>query len=72
MAGQVTEHTGALTVLVGRRLLEDAGSEVACTRAGRIDVGHADLDQVRDHALGRRHLVATNVSDDDGAVQSDT
>jgi hypothetical protein len=47
VAAEALKHTRALTVLVRRRLLEDPGAKIACTDEGRIDIGNADLDQVR-------------------------
>lgn len=68
MARQVLEQARALTVLVRRRFLEDASTDVARTRECRIDVRDAYLDEVRNDAIGGCHLVGRDVADDDRAV----
>ena len=52
--------------------LEDAGAEIAGLSESFVDVRHAHLDDVRDEARTRRHVIAMDVGDDDGAVRSNT
>jgi hypothetical protein len=68
VTGYVLEDAGALAVLVGLQLFDHTRATITRTSERRVDVGYADLDQVRRDALTRRNSVATDLGDDDGAV----
>jgi hypothetical protein len=68
---RVGDEAGPLAVNVRLRLLEDAGTRVAGTRTGGVDVADADLDHLRDDVTARSDLRATNVCDHDRAIGTD-
>src|SRR5437764_8879112 len=72
VAPEILDHARTFAVLVCRRLVDDARTEVTGTGKRRIDVRHAQLDDLRDDTPAWRDLVATDVGDDDGAVCSDS
>src|SRR3954453_18402670 len=68
----VLEDARTLTVFVRRQLLDHTRTTAAGASEGRIDIGHAHLDQVCRDAPTWRDSIATDLRDDDGAVCSDT
>src|SRR5262249_5152029 len=66
MASGVLDEARPLPVLPRVRLLKHLGSGVAGAREGSVDVGHPDLDEVRDDSLARRDLSVAHVGDDHG------
>ena len=68
MAGEVLDHARALAVDVRRRLLQDSGAVVAGAGQGGVDVGHAQLDELRDDPGCGRDLLAADVGYDDRPV----
>ncbi len=70
MAAQILKDARALAVLVRPQFLDHA--RTATARAGErgIDVWHAHLEELRNHAVAWRNLIATNVGDNDGTVRS--
>ena len=53
------------------QLLDDAGSSLASTRERRIDVGHANLDQVRPAGAFRDDAIRADIRNHDGPVGPD-
>ena len=72
MTAQVLDKARTLAVFPRSWFLEDAGAEIAGLSESFVDVRHAHLDDVRDEARTRRHVIAMDVGDDDGAVRSNT
>jgi hypothetical protein len=72
MATQVLEQAGTLAVFPGSWFFEHTSAEVAGTPEGRIDVRHANLDDVRDDARAGRNLIAVHVGDHYRTVRSNT
>ena len=71
VASDVLQNSGALAVLPGRQVFDDARPLITGAGERLIDVGHADLDQVCHAAAVRRDPIAADVRDDDGTVIPD-
>src|SRR5207247_8495622 len=67
----VGDEAGPLAVHMCLRLLEDAGTGVARTHEGNVDVLDANLDHLRNDVTGRSDLRAPDVCDHDRAVGAD-
>jgi hypothetical protein len=71
VAAKVLKDARALAVLVGHQFLDNARAAIARAGERRIDVWHSHLEELRNDAVARRNLIATNVGDNNGTVRSD-
>ena len=71
VAADVLDDTRALAILPRRQDLNDACTLCTGASKGRVDIGHAHLDQMRRAVAIRSDALSTDIDDHNGPIDTD-